>query len=63
MCDEGIKTMISAFISCVHGLARRISDQDLDKVNFQRQGKQYADQEAAIKILGSANKGPLTLDK
>jgi hypothetical protein len=55
--------MISAFISCVHGLARRISDQDLDKVNFQRQGKQYADQEAAIKILGSANKGPLTLDK
>ncbi len=35
----------------------------IDEVIFQRQGKQYADHDADIKILGSANKGPLTCDK
>ncbi len=34
----------------------------LDEVNFQRQGQQYANQKAAIEILGSANKSPLTRD-
>ena len=60
--DEGIGTMISAFICCEHGLTRKFSAQVLDEVNFQRQGKQYADQDSAIKILGSVNKRPLTGD-
>jgi hypothetical protein len=42
---------------------RRVSEQVIDEVNFQRQGKQYADQEAAIEILGSANKGPISSNK
>ncbi|KAI2490988.1 hypothetical protein MHU86_23590 [Fragilaria crotonensis] len=61
--DEGVGTMISAFICREHGLMRIISEQVLDEVNFQRQGKEYADREAAIEILGSANKAPLTRDK
>ncbi len=61
--DEEIGTMISAFICRELGLVRRISEQVLDEVNFQRQGKQYADREAAIEILGSTNKSPLTHDK
>jgi hypothetical protein len=35
----------------------------LDEVDFQRQGKQYANQKAAIEILGSTNKSPLTCNK
>ena len=62
--DEGIGTMMSAFICRKHCLMRRVSEQVIDEVNSQRQGKQCADQEdAAIKILGSANKGPLTRNK
>jgi hypothetical protein len=41
--DEGIGTMISAYICRELGLVRRISEQVLDEVNLQRQGKQYAD--------------------
>jgi predicted DCC family thiol-disulfide oxidoreductase YuxK len=52
--------MIAAFICREHGLTRKFSAQVFDEVNFQRQGKQYADQDAAIKILGSVNKRPLT---
>jgi hypothetical protein len=46
-----------------HGLMRRVSEQVIDEVNFQRQGKKYVNQEAAIEILGNANKGPLTCNK
>jgi hypothetical protein len=49
--------MMPAFICREHGLMRRVSEQVIGEVNFQRQGKQYANQEAAIKILGCANKG------
>jgi hypothetical protein len=56
--DEGIEIMILAIICGEHGLTRTISQQVLDEVNFQRQEKQYADQEAAIEILGSAKKNP-----
>jgi hypothetical protein len=33
------------------------------KINAQHEGQQYAVQDAAFKILGSASKQPLTLDK
>ena len=35
----------------------------LDEVNEQRFGKKYADEDAAIEILGSPNKKPLTKTK
>ena len=34
--DEGIGTMILAFVNGEHGLTRRISEQLLDEANFQR---------------------------
>ena len=61
--DEGTGTMISAFVSQEHGLIRDISCQVLYEVNLQRAGQQYADQEAAIEVLGSFDKKPLTLDE
>ena len=61
--DEGTRTMISAFVCREHGLIREISAEILDEVNTQRAGQQYDDQEAAIEILGTANKRPLTPDK
>jgi hypothetical protein len=61
--DEGTGTMISTFICREHGLIREISTKILDEVNAQRAGQHYADPEAAIEILGSSNKRPLTLDK
>ena len=61
--DEGTGTMVSAFVSREHGLIREISHQVLYEVNLQRAGQRYADQEAAIEVLGSPDKKPLTLDK
>lgn len=61
--DEGIGTMVSLFVSREHGIIREISDMILDEVNEQRLGKKYADEEAAIEILGSPEKKPLTKDK
>ena len=62
--DEGTGTMISTFIRREHGMIREISPQILAEVNLQRAGKQYEDQEAAIKIYGSpCKKKTLTLDK
>ena len=61
--DEGNGTMISAFVSQEHGLIREISHQVLYEVNLRRAGQQHADQEAAIEVLGSPDKKPLTLDK
>ncbi len=60
--DEGSGTMISAFVCCEHGLIRQISAEILDEVNAQQAGQHYADPEAAIEILGSSNKRPLTSD-
>ncbi len=61
--DEGTGTMISTFICREHGRIREISAEILDEVNTQRAGQHYADPEAAIEILGSSNKRPLTPDK
>jgi hypothetical protein len=61
--DEGTVTMVSIYTSQEHGLIREISPQVLTKVNLQRSGQQYADQEAAIEVLRSPDKEPLTLDK
>ena len=61
--DEGTGTMISTFICREHGLIREISPEVLSEVSLKRAGQQYADQEAAIEILGSPDKKPLTLDR
>ena len=61
--DEGSGTMVSAFITREHGIIREISDMILDEVNEQRLGKVYADEEAAMEILGSSQKMPLTKNK
>ena len=59
--DVGSGTMVSAFVSREHGIIREISDMVLD--DEQRLGKMYADEEAAIEILGSQRKMPLTKSK
>jgi hypothetical protein len=61
--DEGTGTMISTFICQEHGLLREISVEILAKVNDQRSGQRYTDQDAAIEILGSTDKKPLTAGK
>ena len=61
--DEGAGIMVSIFICREHGLIREINPEVLYEVNLQRAGRQYADQEAAIEVLGSPDKKPLTLDK
>ena len=61
--EEGAGTMVSAFVSREYGIIREISDMILDEVNEQGHGKKYADEEAAIEILGSPDKKPLTTDK
>ncbi|KAI2512867.1 hypothetical protein MHU86_1413 [Fragilaria crotonensis] len=61
--DEGSGTMISAFICREHGLIRSLPPEILVQVNAQRAGQTYADPEAAVEILGSAEKRPLTADK
>ena len=61
--DEGVGTMVSAFVSREHGIIREICDMILDEVHAQRLGKKYADQEAAIEILGGPEKKPLTKAK
>ena len=61
--DEGTGTMISTFICREHGLLRETCVEILAKVNAQRSGQRYTDQDAAIEILGSADKKPLTAGK
>ena len=61
--DEGSGTMISAFICREHGLIRVVPTELLAEVNARRFGQHYADPEAAIEILGSSDKRPLTPDK
>ena len=55
--------MISAFVSRELVIIQGISDMILDEVNKQRLEKVYADEEAAIKILGSSRKMPITKSK
>ena len=61
--DEGAGTMVWAFVSREYGIIQEISDMILDEVNEQRLGKKYADDEAAIEILGGPDKKPLTRAK
>jgi hypothetical protein len=60
--DEGSGTMISAFVCREHGLIRVIPSEILTEVNSRRLGKCYADPDAAIEILGSADKLGTTTD-
>ena len=55
--------MISAFICREHGLIRSLPPEILVQVNAQHAGQTYADPEAAVEILGIAEKRPLTADK
>ena len=55
--------MISAFVCREHGLIRSLPPEILVQVDAQRAGQTYADPEAAVEILGSAEKRPLTADK
>ena len=61
--DEESGTMISAFICREHGLIRSLPPEILVQVNAQHAGQTYADPEAAVEILGIAEKRPLTADK
>ncbi len=63
--DEGLGTMVSAFfVTREHLIIREIvSNMVLDKVNEQRLGQVYADEEAAIEVHGCPKKMPLTKSK
>ena len=52
--------MVSAMVSRVFGFGIYIKDEDLSAINNLREGKKYTDDEAAIYLLGSALKQPLT---
>ena len=58
--DEGQGLMISAFVSREFGFGMDLSEEDLQKVNRERHGKKYSDEEAATKINGNPNKQTLT---
>ena len=52
--DKGSGTMVSAFVLQEHSIMWEICDLILDEVKEQRLGKLYADEEAAIEMLGSS---------
>ncbi len=54
--DEGAGVMISSFICREYGLIQELDPCTLDSVNEIRQGTRYADEEAAIEVLGSSLK-------
>ncbi|KAI2508385.1 hypothetical protein MHU86_6059 [Fragilaria crotonensis] len=58
--DEGAGVMISSFICREYGLIQELDQNTLDSVNEIRQGTRYADEEAAMEVLGSSLK-PLLL--
>jgi hypothetical protein len=58
--DKGLGVMISAFVSREFGFGFYISLEDLEKVNKEREGKKYSDEDAAKKVLGNSFKAPLT---
>jgi hypothetical protein len=58
--DDGQGVMISAFQSREFGFGVQISDQELNSINNYRNGKDYCDQKAAIKLRGTSKKQALT---
>jgi hypothetical protein len=54
--EEGTGVMVSAFICREYGLIRKIDDAILAAVNIRRQGRKYADEEAAEDIYGTTLK-------
>ena len=55
--------MVSAFQSRAFGFGMPcLADDELDEVNKYREGKKYADEDAAMAVLGTAEKGDLTSD-
>jgi hypothetical protein len=58
--DEGMGLMISAMQCCEFGFGLEMSREQLEKVNQFRQGKKYADEEAAKARQGSEYKTALT---
>ena len=60
--NDGDGIMVSAFNSRVFGFGMLIDDIDWPKVNQNRSGKRYADEEAATEVLGNASKCDLSRD-
>ncbi|KAG7339773.1 hypothetical protein IV203_025453 [Nitzschia inconspicua] len=58
--SEGDGVMLSAFQSRLTGFGREMSTDELQKVNEQRLNKTYWDEEAALEVLKSTSKPPLT---
>ncbi|KAG7372149.1 hypothetical protein IV203_018292 [Nitzschia inconspicua] len=58
--SEGDGVMLSAFQSRLTGFGREMSTDELQKVNEQRLNKTYWDGEAALEVLKSTSKPPLT---
>jgi len=57
--DEGQGVMISAFQSRHDGFGMDLTKEDLKKINQNRSGERYFDEEAAKKIYGKPEKAPL----
>jgi hypothetical protein len=57
---EGAGLMVSAFQSRELGFGLKISDAELEEINFSRMGKKYKDEEAGVTINKTANKSALT---
>ncbi|KAG7350939.1 hypothetical protein IV203_029977 [Nitzschia inconspicua] len=58
--SEGDGVMLSAFQSRLTGFGREMSTDELQKVNEERLNKTYWDGEAALEVLKSTSKPPLT---
>ncbi len=57
--DDGQGVMISAFQSRELGFGVKLTQEQLDEINFVRRGKKYVDEEAAKKYKGNAIKTDL----
>ena len=57
--DEGQSIMISAFQSRHEGFGMNLTKEDLEKINGNRVGEKYFDEEAAKRVYGKAEKAPL----
>jgi hypothetical protein len=57
--DEGLGVMISAFVSREFGFGMTLTDEDLEKVNEYREGKEYSDVSAALDKRGTSAEQPL----
>ena len=58
--DEGMGIMLSSFVSRDFGYGYPLSAQQLATVNEYREGKQYKDKNAALEVMHTINKCPLT---